>query len=152
MTWNVSTGLLLFANDTNLTVSAETIEEVELAMNSDLVRTKEWLLADKLSLNAAKTEFMLISSELAQSVIKINQTNIKQVYNMRRVLGVEIDNKLKWYSHIRDLVDKQTLILVYNALIRPHFEYCSEVWNTLGTTFQTDFINSRIGLQGWCMV
>ena len=40
----------------------ETIEEVELAMNNDLLRIKEWLLANKLSLNVAKTEFLLIGS------------------------------------------------------------------------------------------
>ena len=33
---------------------------------------------------------------------------------------------------IRDFVDRDTLISVYNALIRPHFDYCSEVWDTLG--------------------
>ena len=34
----------LFANDTNLTEAGETIEEVELPMNNDLLRIKEWLL------------------------------------------------------------------------------------------------------------
>ena len=52
----------LFADDTNLTAAGETIEEVELAMNNDLLRIKEWLLANKLSLNVAKTEFLLIGS------------------------------------------------------------------------------------------
>jgi hypothetical protein len=31
-------------------------------MNNDLLRIKEWLLANKLSLNVAKTEFRLIGS------------------------------------------------------------------------------------------
>ena len=134
----------LFADDTNLTMAGETIREVEL----------EWLLANKLSLNVAKTKFLLIGSDykinnlVTQSNIKIDQTKIKQVYNSR-VLGVDIDNKLKWNKHIdtiakkvssgigamsriRDFVDRDTLISVYNALIRPHFDYCSEVWDTLG--------------------
>ena len=146
----------LFADDTNLTVACdhETIEEVELAMNNDLARIKEWLLANKLSQNVAKTEFMLIGSDykinnlVTQPIIKIDQTKIKQVFKSR-VLGVDIDNKLKWTNHIdivakrvssgigairriRDFVDRDTLISVYNALIRPHFDYCSEVWDTLG--------------------
>jgi hypothetical protein len=50
----------LFADDTNLTAAGETIEEIELVMNNDLLRIKEWLLANKLSLNVAKTEFLLI--------------------------------------------------------------------------------------------
>ena len=66
-----------------------------------------------------------------------------------RDLGVDFDNKLKWNNHIdtvakkvssgigamrriRDFVDRDTLIPVYKALIRPYFDYCSEVWNTLG--------------------
>ena len=65
------------------------------------------------------------------------------------MLGVEIDDKLSWNKHIdkvakkvasgiwaikkiRDFVDKETLISVYNALINPHFDYCCEVWNTMG--------------------
>jgi hypothetical protein len=44
----------LFADDTNLTAAGEIIEEVELLMNNDLLRIKEWLLANKLSLNVAK--------------------------------------------------------------------------------------------------
>ena len=144
----------LFADDSNLTVAGETIEEVQLAMNNDLARIKEWLLANKLSLNVAKTEFMLIGSDykinnlVTQPIIKIDQTKIKQVFKSR-VLGVDIDNKLKWTNHIdivakrvssgigairriRDFADRDTLISVYNALIRPHFDYCSEVWDTLG--------------------
>ena len=101
----------LFADDTNLTVAGETIGEVELAMNNDLARIKEWLLANKLSLNVAKTEFMLIGSDykisnlVTQPIIKIDQTKIKQVFKSR-VLGVDIDNKLKWTNHI-DIVAKK---------------------------------------------
>ncbi len=50
----------LFADNTNLTVTGEIIEEVESAINNDLLRIKEWLLATNLSLNVAKTEFLLI--------------------------------------------------------------------------------------------
>ena len=31
----------------------------------------------------------------------------------------------------RDFVDRDTLIFVYNALTRPHFDYCREVWDTV---------------------
>jgi len=36
----------LFSDDTNLTTSGDALEEVELAMNSDLESVKEWLLAN----------------------------------------------------------------------------------------------------------
>ena len=63
------------------------------------------------------------------------------------MLGVDIDDKLSWNKHIdkvakkvasrigarkiRDFVDQETLDIFYNALINPHFDYCSEVWNTM---------------------
>ena len=123
-------------------------------MNNDLERLKEWLLANKLSLNVAKTEFMLIGSDykiynlVTQPNIKIDQTKIKQVYNSR-VLGVvnliinsngistltplpkKVSSGIRAMRRFRDFVDKDTLIFVYNALIRPHFDYCSEVWDTV---------------------
>ena len=33
---------------------------------------------------------------------------------------------------IRDFVDRETLSSIYNALVRPHFDYCSEVLDNLG--------------------
>ena len=36
--------------------------DVENAVNSDLENLRNWLIANKLSLNVAKTEFMLIGS------------------------------------------------------------------------------------------
>ena len=111
-------------------------------------------MANKLSLNVVKTEFILIGSAqklnsiVIQRNIEINQVKINQVGNAT-VLGVEIDDRLSWDSHvdkvakkvtsgigairkIRDLVDRETLISVYNALINPHFDYCSEVWDAMG--------------------
>ena len=74
----------LFADDTNLTAAGETIEEVELAMNH-LLRIKEWLLANKLSLNVAKTEFLLIGSHYklnnldSQPPVNIGHDSIKHI-------------------------------------------------------------------------
>ena len=31
-------------------------------------------------------------------------------------------------------VDKQTLISIYNAIVRPYFDYCCEVWDVFGET------------------
>ena len=51
----------LFADDTNLTASGNSITRLEAAVNSDLENLKKWLIANKLNLNVAKTEFMLIN-------------------------------------------------------------------------------------------
>jgi hypothetical protein len=48
--------LRLFADDTNLTAAVKSINDVEAATNSDLKNLRKWLIANKLSLNVAKTE------------------------------------------------------------------------------------------------
>ena len=53
----------LFADDTNLTASRKSISKVEITMNSDLENLRKWLIANKLSLNVAKTEFLLSGSK-----------------------------------------------------------------------------------------
>ena len=50
----------MFADDTNPTASGQCVKEVETAVNSDLENLRKWLMANKLSLNVAKTEFILI--------------------------------------------------------------------------------------------
>ena len=140
----------LFADDTNLTAAGETIEEVELAtVNNDLLRIKEWLLANKLSLNVAKTEFLLIGSHHklnnldSKPSVNIGHDRPESVKQVRhsRVLGVEIDENLSWNKHIENVLKRlclelelceESVIFIYNALVRPHFDYCSEVWDTLG--------------------
>ena len=68
-------------------------------------------------------------------------------------LGETIDDKLSWNYYIkiltkkialgigamiriRHLVPQATLNLIYQALIQPHFDYCSTVWGTCGVTLQ----------------
>ena len=53
----------LFADDTNLTASANSVTDLEAAVNSDLENLRKWLIANKLSLNVAKTEFIIIGSK-----------------------------------------------------------------------------------------
>ena len=69
----------LFADDTNLTVAGNTVYEIELAMNEDLDCIKEWLLANKLSLNVAKTEFKVIGTNKKLKSLNNNQPSIKIV-------------------------------------------------------------------------
>ena len=52
----------MYADDTNIT-SDKSLKKVIQSSNSDLSNIKEWLLANKLSLNAAKTEHMFIASD-----------------------------------------------------------------------------------------
>ena len=48
-----------FADDANLLYSCKTLKELRKIMNNDLKRLYDWLCANRLSLNTAKTEFTI---------------------------------------------------------------------------------------------
>ena len=143
----------MFADDTSLTAVGKTLNEAEEIANKDLNNVKAWLSSNKLSLNIAKTEYILIGSRPkistidVQPTVKIDTRPIKRV-KCTKLLGVEIDEHLKWEKHVdhiaskvssgigaikklKEFVDRDTLVLVYNALIQPNFDYCCEVWDEL---------------------
>ena len=143
----------MFADDTNLTLSARTLTELELALAPELNNLSCWLRANKLSLNVAKTELMVIGSRQRLSVqcydveIKIDDQIIKSVDHTKS-LGLTIDGHLSWSKHVEEIckkvssaigalkrvrpfISKGTAIQIYNALIIPHLDYCNPVWDCL---------------------
>ena len=141
----------LFADDTNLTASGCSIIDIQTKLNNDLENIHQWLLANKLTLNKDKTEYMIAGSRQRISKIegdpqvKLGNCNIKRVKETK-TLDVIIDDQLKWNAHIDNVVTKvskaigmirrmknvvpqSTLISVYNAIVQPHFDYCSLVWD-----------------------
>ena len=100
----------MFADDTSLTAVGKTLNEAEEIANKGLKNVKVWLSSNKLSLNIAKTEYILIGSRPkinsmdVQPTVKIDTCPIKRV-KCPKVLGVEIDN-LNWEKHIEYMASK----------------------------------------------
>ena len=67
----------MFADDTNITVPSCTFAELEQATNSELNNLYSLLKANKLSLNIAKTEFMVISTRQKFLVENCSEINIQ---------------------------------------------------------------------------
>ena len=146
----------MFADDTNITVPGCTFAELEQATNSELINLYSWLKANKLSLNIAKTEFMVIGSRqkfLAENCselnIQLDNQPISRVEHAKS-LGLIIDDRLSWSNHIselcrkissaigalrriRPLISQSTAVQIYHALIQPHFDYCAPVWDGLSS-------------------
>ena len=73
---------------------------------------------------------------------------------------MQIDENLSWNEHIRQISKKiacgivalkrvrhcvptPTLHTIYNSLVQPHFNYCSEVWGNCGSTLATKLQKSQ---------
>ena len=138
----------LFADDTNLTASGDSMTDVEIAVNSDLENLRNWLMANTLSLNVAKTEFMLIGSKRMiknfHPNIIIENKQIKQVYECK-TLGIIIDQHLSCKSNTENICKKITsgyimLLFVHISIIVVKCGMC------LVKHSQNDFRNFRIEL------
>ena len=146
----------MYADDTHITYASADLHSMQSSLNHDLSNIHKWLLYNKLTLNSTKTEFMLIGSRqklstLSESlVLSIDNIPIKQV-STTKSLGILIDNNMVWHSHIdklskkiasgigaikriRPFVSPEILHYIYNALVQPHFDYCSIVWGNCGKT------------------
>ena len=87
----------MYADDTNLSFASNSINNIEIKLNDDLVRVNEWIIANKLTLNSSKTEFMLIESRQRLSTfqtvpsLSIGDNLINQVKYTSKSLGVFLD-------------------------------------------------------------
>ena len=139
---------ILFADDTNIFLTGKNIGNLMGQMNQELSKLVEWVNVNKLSLNISKTKYMIFSN---RNVIQdgnlnllINNVKLKRV-NQTKFLGVIIDSKLTWKEHIlhvrkkiskgagilckaRKVLNRETLITLYNSFVYPYITYGVEVW------------------------
>ena len=141
--------IILFADDTSLITTSNTISELNEDISSTISKTKDWLIANKLTLNINKTKILLFNKNNSENKklrikLSIDSKQIDDVQN-HTFLGIIIDNKLSWKSHIdnicnkiikliyiiktiKNLVSTNTLRSIYTSLIQPHLTYGIISW------------------------
>ena len=135
----------MFADDTNITTKGLNAEDIQTRLNYDLEHIHQWLLANKLTLNKDKTEYMIIGSRQKLSNIETNpkielgESEIRRL-KYSKTLGIIIDDQLYWKKQVETTVFKvskaigmlrgikscipiRTLKKVYNA---QYWNNCSE--------------------------
>ena len=141
---------LMYADDTTLFTTINCFENNENPnqyINDELSQISDWLIVNKLSLNASKTKFMVFSMPPKKVVIprkKIADTEI-QSFDQFNFLGITLDNHLNWNAHIIKLfgnISRNTGILnkiklflprsilktIYSSLILCQLNYGILVW------------------------
>ena len=145
----VQTSMLYhFADDTNLLYSNKSLKKLRTTLNKDLVLLYDWLCANRLSLNAGKSEFIVFRPSRKQInlriTLKLHHTTLYESSKIK-YLGLILDNKLNWKAHITELSKKlgravgmlfkikpyctpSVLRSLYYSLFNSHLAYGLVVW------------------------
>ena len=103
----------LFADDTTLIKSDESLQALELNVNQNLKLANDWFTANKLTLNVGKTKVMLFSHRIVTEPTNFTINNIKieqvgEAYKEKftKFLGFHLDENLSWKYHIEEIRKK----------------------------------------------
>ena len=141
--------VILFADDTAIYYSGKNCIEIQNKINEDLALVKRWLNEHHLTLNIAKSKFVVVGGKqqlkrFQDLKLKIDEDPLSRESSYK-YLGIIINENLNWGDHIASLEQKvakrlglikrishliprtQKLTLV-NTMIIPLFDYGDVVW------------------------
>ena len=144
----------LFADDTNAVYADKNFKSLELTVNQELCKLFDWLMANKLTLNIKKTNFVIFRPAQRKLtyhpkiMIFDNDQNRNVALECKefvRHLGITIDNNLSWKHHIdhvaikmsrtvglicklRHFLPRHTLLTIYRSLVAPYLTYGLTAW------------------------
>ena len=121
-------------------------QQDQVSLQSDINRMDDWTEDSLLEFNAAKCKTMTISRHGRQEREYSLKNSRLEATESEKDLGVTVDPKLTFEGHMLEKVkkantvmlvirntftylDKESFLLLYKALVRPHVEYCNQVWH-----------------------
>ena len=147
----------LYADDTQIYISFASKDSgtnlQSLSLTLDTVHS--WFTSNRLTLNPAKTEFLIIGTrqqraKLVSTTLNFADTQLDPVPSARN-LGVVFDSEMSLESHIskvcqtsylhirqirkvRHLLDLNSAILIANSLVSSRLDYCNSLYFGLPTS------------------
>ena len=143
---------ILFADDTTFTVKDSNIDNLNLSTNTELSKFKQWTVSNKLLLNTDKTSVLLISNRPRSPHFSVRlEDHTLSLVSDHKFLGITIDDKLKFDTHIKllckkisksigimfklkEYVPQCVMLKIYYSLVYPYLIYGNLIW---GGTFPT---------------
>ena len=137
-----------FADDTAILYSNHNPKRLKKRINIDLNFLVQWLKANRIQLNVAKTEVVLFknSSKRMDYNIKIKlDGKLMRFSKCTKYLGLLIDENLSFHNHIENVISKlrkanaalcmirhyvpfTILRSIYFSLFQPHIYYGLQIW------------------------
>jgi hypothetical protein len=110
---------ILFADDTTVYASSNSLSQLYENINFDLSSLADWFCANKLSLNIGKTNYVLFYQRHVSTDLEINigghEITRKKYF---KFLGITIDENLEWSEHIKNCTAKMSSSLIVSICIK----------------------------------
>ena len=120
-------------------------------MSTDFDAVTKWFYENHMALNAGMCHFICLGKDTRNETV-IFKGLVRKNSKEQNILGVTIDNKLTFKSHIKNLGKKASQKigalsrlsnhlnhsqkgLVLNFIVKSQFSYCSLVWMLCSRTF-----------------
>ena len=133
-----------YADDNTLYSCGNNLVEVKQTLRGDFQIVTKWFYENYMVLNSSKCHFMCIDKNTGKDTYLFNNNEMK-ISSEEKVLGITIDNKRKFKSHVKNLCKKASQKiwalshltnylndsekkLIFNAIIKSQFSYCPLVW------------------------
>ena len=161
---------ILFADDTAILYLHKDISSKVNMVNEELQEVNNWFKANKLSINASKTNFMILGTPHMTSTkareelnVMLDNTALERV-KFTKFLDVLIDECLTWKNHIncisktisrnigvmnklKHYIPYRILHTLYCTLISPYLSYGILIW---GNTCKS-YLDKLVKLQKWAI-
>ena len=109
--------LILFADDTTMLIEGDNLDAINTSINSEFDQINIWLTANKLSLNVTNAHYTAFLC--TRRIVSRNQLFFINL--VLKFVGIIIDNKLNWISHISYIKTKLLYFKLTNYSISNFF-------------------------------
>ena len=138
---------ILYADDANIIITGSSVLEIQTQINYITEILIRWVSSNGLALNLKKTCYMMFCKnrvDLSSLQVRIDNTPIARKTEAR-FLGVIVDEKLSWASHIKAIKTKMSRFIgvmykikrqlpikarlqIFQSFVQSHLNFCSLVW------------------------
>ena len=145
----------LFADDTALCISKNSIKILKILANQELKIINLWMVSNGLNLHPSKTQALSIAPFIHKSSPSLSLNlcnNIVNITNSAKYIGILIYDKLSFKFHINFFEKKlsrsvgimakfsyhlppNALLTLYHSLVHVHLIYALPVWTTIFPTY-----------------
>ena len=147
-----STYVCNFADDNTIYACDKDVESVAVRLEDVVSRALDWFKSNRMVANPQKFQVIFLGLKQTQEfLLEIGNTIVKATRSVRQLLGITVDDELKFekqvktlcqkvgktvsaFSRVAPYMDEKKGKVLYHTFIMSNFNYCPVIWMLCGKT------------------